>query len=195
MGGHPWALFFKPFCILTHGEIMNEINTLREQFPDAAKDIKLNLSSVLDSTTLTSDQSFGVAICSAMFLNCESLKNALIEDAFEAGVGEAVIDDAKAAAAIMAMNTIYYRFRHMANNPTYGEMNAKLRMSRMAKPATDKGTFELMSMAIAVLEGCEMCVNAHDKSIQEAGLSAEHVHETVRIAAVIKATSIALTLG
>lgn len=173
---------------------MSEIDALREKLPDAAKDVKLNLSSVLNGETLDTKQAYGVAISSAMYLGCEPLRDALIEDALAAGVGDDVIDDARAAAALMGMNTIYYRFRHMVNNPAYGQKQARLRMTRMAKPATDKGTFELMSMGIAALEGCEMCVNAHEKSILEHDMTDEHVHESVRIAAVVNAAKVALTL-
>lgn len=174
---------------------MNEIDNLRESFPAAAKDVKLNLSSVLRGETLTPPQAFGVAVCSATFLGCTPLRDALIEDALAAGVGDDVLDDAKAAAALMAMNTVYYRFRHMVNNPAFGQKSARLRMSRMGKPATDKGAFELMAMAVAVLEGCETCINAHEKSILEHGLTDEHVHEAVRIAAVVKSAAVAASLG
>ena len=174
---------------------MDAINALRETLPPAAKDVKLNLSSVLSSETLSDAQCWGVALASAMFLACEPLRDALQKDAAAAGVSEDVVDDARAAASLMAMNTVYYRFRHMAQGDAYANKSAKLRMSRMAKPATDKGSFELMSMAIAALEGCEMCINAHEKSILEHGMTDEHVHESVRIAAVIKSASVAVTLA
>jgi alkyl hydroperoxide reductase subunit D len=174
---------------------MNEINALREKFPETAKDVKLNLSSIFTSDALSEAQCFGVALCSAMYLGCEPLRDALHEDASEAGVGEAMIEDAKAAAALMGMNTVYYRTRHMLKSEAYDNKQARLRMTRMAKPATDKGTFELMSMAIAALAGCEMCINAHEKSILEHGMTDEHVHEAVRIGAVINSAAIAVSLS
>ena len=103
----------------------------------------------------------------------------------------------KAAAAIMGMNTVYYRFRHMIahTNDKYASMNPQLRMSRMAAVASDKATFELMSMGCAALAGCEMCLASHEKTLLGHGLTEDHVHDAVRIAAVISGFSIAMTVG
>lgn len=179
---------------------MPQIDTLRDRMPDAAKDLKLNIQSVLAGDKLTKDQAYGCAIASAMFLQQRELVEALVADYRTApgndGAAEKdkILDDAKAAAAIMAMNTIYYRFRHMAKNEKFKTMSPRLRMNRMSQPATDKATFELMAMSIAALEGCEMCLGAHEASIVKHGLTEEHVHDAVRIAAVIKGFTVAMSL-
>lgn len=173
---------------------MQHLDALRDTFPEAAKDLRLNLQSVLTSEHLNADQTWGVALTSAFFIGEPRLRDAVLADAQLAGIGEAVIDDARAAAALMAMNTIYYRFRHMVAKESYSQRPARLRMSRMAKPATSKGDFELFALAVAVLAGCEACVQAHEASILQHGLGEEHVHDTVRIAAVIRGAATALTL-
>ena len=101
-------------------------------------------------------------------------------------------EDAKAAAAIMAMNTVYYRFRHMVGKESYSKMPAGLRMNRMSRPATSIALFELCSIACAALEGCELCIQSHEAKLT-AELSENHVHEAVRIGAVIKGASVALS--
>jgi alkyl hydroperoxide reductase subunit D len=173
---------------------MPQIDALREAFPEPAKDVKLNLGAIASSDFLDDEQLWGVALCSAYFLGSPKLSDALAADAKAAGVPDALFDDAKAAATLMAMNTIYYRFRHLVGKEEYTRKAARLRMTWMARPKTNKETYELMSIAIAALEGCEACVKNHEASILSHGLSDDHVHDAVRIAAILKGASVALTV-
>jgi len=171
------------------------LDALRETLPEEFKDTKLNLSSVLAGENLSDAQAWGVALASAWFLRAPKLASALELDV-EAGLGEtaaAVISDAKAAAGLMAMNTVYYRFRHMIGNASgkesYSARPPRLRMQRMAKPATTAAEFELMSLACAALAGCEFCLGNHEAKIVGEGVSEEACHDAVRIAAVIAAAA------
>jgi alkyl hydroperoxide reductase subunit D len=92
----------------------------------------------------------------------------------------------------MAMNNVYYRFRHMIGKPSYGTMPARLRMNRLAQPVTSKVDFELFSLAVSAINGCEMCLQAHERAVLEGGLDETHVHDAVRIAATIQASAVAL---
>jgi alkyl hydroperoxide reductase subunit D len=65
-------------------------------------------------------------------------------------------------------------------------------MNRLAKPATAKADLELFSLAASAINGCEICVQAHEKAVLDAGLSEDNVHDAVRIAAVIHAAAVAL---
>ena len=98
---------------------------------------------------------------------------------------------AKAAAAIMAMNNIYYRFTHLVGGD-YPNMPAKLRMNVMAKPGVDKATFELWSLAVSAINGCGMCMESHERAVRQHGLTAEQVQASVRIAAVVHAVAATL---
>ena len=91
---------------------MDALEPLRGAIPDAAKDIRLNLQAVLRGGALSEAQRWGVA------------------------AGPAVVDDARAAAALMAMNNVYYRFRHMVGKPIYGEKPAGLRRWRSRSRAS-----------------------------------------------------------
>ncbi len=171
---------------------MQNLDTLRDQLPDAAKDLRINLQTVLTGTTLTAAQTWGTALAGAFFLRHPELREAVLADARAAGVADTTIDDARAAASIMGMNTIFYRFRHMVGKPSYGQRPARLRMQRMAQPTSTKADFELMSIACAVLAGCEMCVKSHEASILQHGLTEDHVQDAVRIAAVLHGVAIGL---
>jgi alkyl hydroperoxide reductase subunit D len=173
---------------------MPHIDALRDTFGEPAKDMKLNLGGIGSSDHLDADQIWGVALASAHFINEPKLQAALIADAKAAGVSDAVCDDAKAAAVLMGMNTIYYRFRHLVGKEDYKTKPARLRMGWMAKPKTSKATYELMSIAIAALEGCEVCVKNHEASVLQHGLTEEHVHDAVRIAAILQGSAVALRI-
>jgi alkyl hydroperoxide reductase subunit D len=171
---------------------MPQIDALRESFGEPAKDMKLNLGTIASSDHLDADQIWGVALASAFHLGESRIVSPLIADAHEAGVGEAIFEDAKAAAVLMGMNTIYHRFKHLVGKESYKTRPARLRMQWMSKPKTNKATFELMSLAIAALACCEVCIKTHEASILQHGLSEEHVHDAVRIAAVLQGSAVAL---
>lgn len=169
---------------------MEQINQLREQIADAAKDVRLNLSSVLQNTVLEPRHTWAVALTSAFFLQNLPLRTAIVADAGEL-LSSDDYDDALAAASLMAMNTVFYRAKHMLAKPSYDQRRAGLRMNRMGAPATSKQQFELCAMACAALAGCEACLKSHEESLLKAGLSEEHVHEALRIAAVIASATVA----
>jgi alkyl hydroperoxide reductase subunit D len=119
-----------------------------------------------------------------------------LESDLRGGRGEAatpVISDAVAAAGLMAMNTVYYRFRHMLGKESYEARPPRLRMSRMIQPATSKLDFELMSLGCAALAGCEVCIKNHEASLLHLGASEDACHDAVRIAAVVNATACGLS--
>lgn len=172
---------------------MNAVEELRATFPEAARDIKLNLQSVLQPGALTPAQRWGVAIASAVTSRNARLRDAIIADARAEATAE-VIDDAFAAAALMGMNNVYYRFRHMIGKPSYSQMPARLRMQRIAKPATSKPDFELFCLAVSAINGCEMCMRSHEAVVLEGGITEEQVHDAIRIAATINAAAVALEI-
>ena len=172
---------------------MSAVEALRTTIPDVARDIRLNLQSVLQPGSLTAAQRWGVAIASAVATRNAALRDAVIADA-GAEVGAEVIDDAIAAAALMAMNNVYYRFRHLVGKPSYSQMPARLRMQRIAKPLTNKTDFELFCLAVSAINGCEMCIRSHEEVVVRGGVSEEAVHDAVRIAATMSAAAVSLEL-
>ncbi len=167
--------------------MIEQLETLRQTFPEYAKDIKLNLPAVLTDSTLSVDQRWGVAVASAISCNHAGLRDATIADAKKV-VSQHVIDDAS------AMNNIYYRFRHMVAKPSYGGKAPRLRMNRMMQPTTNKIDFELYSLAVSAIHGCEMCVVTHEKAVIGHGITEDQVNDTIRIAATFHAASVALSM-
>jgi alkyl hydroperoxide reductase subunit D len=134
-----------------------------------------------------------VAIAAAIASRSPALREALTAAA-RAEVDQAVVEDARAAAALMAMNNVYYRFRHLVGKPAYGQKPARLRMNRLVQPATSRADFELTCLAVSALAGCEACLRAHEAAVLEGGLTEDHVHDAVRIAATVHAAAVALEM-
>jgi lipoyl-dependent peroxiredoxin subunit D len=120
--------------------------------------------------------------------------DAIVAEARSRGLDGAV-EDGLAAATLMAMNNVYYRFRDMVGKPAYSEKPARLRMGRLAQPATSRTDLELFSLAASAINGCEACVRAHEDMVVKGGLAEEAVHDAVRIAAVIHAAAVGLEIG
>lgn len=175
---------------------MSSLEALRDRIPEPAKDLRLNLDAVLGSGSLSLPQRWGVAIASAGAARSPELRAALVEAA-PPEVGAAVVEDALAAAALMGMNNVYYRFRHFMekDKPSYSDRPARLRMNRLVKPAGSKVDFELFALAASAIGGCETCVKAHEKVVLEGGLTEEHVHDAARTAAVVNGFALALELS
>jgi alkyl hydroperoxide reductase subunit D len=166
------------------------IESLKEKLPEYAKDIKLNLGSLANEASLTTQQRAGCFIVSAL-----ASRNAEVTRAITAEFGPLLsaeaLTAAKAAAAIMGMNNIYYRFVHLVGGD-YEKLPARLRMNIIGKPGVDKVDFELWSLAVSAVNGCGMCLTAHEKVVREGGLSTEQVQAAVRIAAVVHAVAAVL---
>lgn len=167
------------------------LEALKNRLPDYAKDLKLNLSSLAMEATLTEQQRAGTFIaCALASRNAETTQAVLAE--FAPKLSPEAFDAARAAASIMAMNNIYYRFTHLASAPDYRQMPAKLRMNVIGKPGVDKADFELWSLAVSAINGCGMCIDAHDKVLRAAGITAEQIQAAVRIASVVHAVAATL---
>lgn len=170
--------------------------TIGQTLPDFAKDVRINLVNALSAESnpgLNDKQIAMVALSSAYALkNMEVVRT--IEKHFASTLSETEINAAKAAATLMAMNNVYYRFTHLVDDKEYQSMPAGLRMSVMGSPGVPKVDFELCALAVSALNGCGTCMNSHAEHLVSAGISKETVRVTVRIAAVMasyaQATSI-----
>lgn len=162
------------------------IETLKSQIPDYAKDIKLNLSSLSNDETLNARQLWGTFLATA-----HGARNAVVVAAIEAEASQHLSPEAreaaKAAAAIMGMNNIYYKFTGMMTE--YQSLPAKLRMNIIGNPGVDKGDFELWSLAVSAINGCQFCVKSHEKKLRDEGFTQEQIQTAVRIAATINAVA------
>jgi alkyl hydroperoxide reductase subunit D len=173
------------------------LSDLRNALPDYARDLKLNLDSVLNETGspgLDAAQIRALALASAI-----ASRHAPLVSAIEAFAAEQLspeqLDGARAAAAIMGMNNIYYRATHLIHNDEYGQLRTGLRMNVIAKSGLDKVTFELACLAVSAINGCGACLDSHERVVRENGLSAQGVQSTLKIAAVVHAVAVVLEQG
>jgi lipoyl-dependent peroxiredoxin subunit D len=170
---------------------MTTLDTIRDAIPDYARDLKLNLGSVLATTGapgLTEKQIWAIALASAI----ASRNNAFtrdIESLAAAHLDASYITGARAAAAIMGMNNIYYRFLHLVEDPEYAQMPARLRMNAIGNPGIDKQDFELLSIAVSAINGCGTCVASHERTLRKHGMGREAVQSAVRIASTVHAVA------
>jgi len=167
------------------------IEALKMALPDYARDIRLNLSSLADETALDREQRAGCFIAAALASRNPAVIQALTVE-FGAQLSPEALQAVKAAAAVMAMNNIYYRFVHLVAAKDYAGMPAKLRMKVIGKPGVDKVNFELWSLVVSAINGCGTCLDAHERAVRQAGLGAEAVQAAVRIAAVVHAVAAVL---
>ena len=167
------------------------LQELRDALPDYAKDLKLNLGSLSTETLLTDQQKWGTYLASALAGRQAVVIRHLAEEAKQ-HLSDEAFTAAKAAAGIMGMNNIYYRFTHMASEKTYSTLPAKLRMQVIANPGVDKVDFELWSLAVSAVNGCGMCIDSHDQVVRKGGMTTEQVQAAVRIASVVHAVSAVL---
>lgn len=167
------------------------LETLLETIPQYAKDIRINLGNVLKQTELTPGQLWGTAVACAVASRTPAMIRAIEGEALK-HVGEDTVNAARTAAAVMAMNNVWYRFLHLTNNQNYSTIPARLRMQTLRTHGGDQTDFELWCTAVSAINNCPACVASHEKTVREKGLTEEHVAAAVRIAAVIHAAATAV---
>ncbi|MBW4888579.1 carboxymuconolactone decarboxylase family protein [Mucilaginibacter sp. HMF5004] len=149
------------------------------------RDLKLNFTSTLTSEQLSNKECALLGLSTAINNNNKPLTVFFTKYAEEQGCTPEEIADAVGCASLLASNNIFYRFRHFTQKEKYTQIPARIRMQIMMKPATGKEFFELMSLAISAVNGCEMCVNAHENSLIQMGTTEERVFDAVRIASLV----------
>ncbi len=169
------------------------LNDIKAQLPDYAKDLRLNLDSVLGESGAPGLQprQIGIIALASAIASRHAPLTAAINAQFADVLSEAEANGARAAATIMGMNNIYYRFVHLVGDEEYGKLRAGLRMNVMANPGCDKVDFELASLAVSAIKGCGMCLESHEKTLRKHEVAPVAIHSAARIAAVIHAVAVA----
>ena len=135
------------------------LDALRESLPAYAKDLNLNLSSLVAESLLTDQQKWGCFVASAYAVGVPAVVKAI----------EAAL--------------------HMMHNPEYRTLPARLRMNLIANPGVDKTDFELWSMAVSAITGCGACLDAHETELKKRGVPNTAIQAALRIAAVVNGVS------
>jgi lipoyl-dependent peroxiredoxin subunit D len=164
---------------------------IRAALPGYARDLQLNLGAVLTpagAPGLSERQIWAVALSAALASRNAPFSREL-QALAAAHLDAAHVTAAQAAAAVMAMNNVYYRFLHLVEDPEYGKLPARLRMNVLASPGIARADFELLSLAVSAINGCGSCVASHERQVREHGLTREAVQSAVRIAATVHAVA------
>ena len=167
------------------------MDALKNRIPDYARDLRLNISSVLTlqgAPGLNEAQLWMVALASAIASRNAELARSVEAEA-TARLMPAEIEAARSAAAIMGMNNVYYRFLHLVEDEEYAKLPARLRMNVIGSPGIAKADFELVSLAVSAVNGCGKCVTAHERVLRQHDVGREAVQSAVRIASVIHAVA------
>ncbi|MDE1155510.1 MAG: carboxymuconolactone decarboxylase family protein [Acidobacteriaceae bacterium] len=168
------------------------LDTLINTLPGYAKDLKLNFSSLVrQNTELTAQQLWGTIVASAIATRNAELTAAAITEAATVLSPEA-LEATKAAAAIMGMNNIYYRFHHLTDNPKYATLPARLRMNALRGHNVDHNDFELWCLAVSAVNACGKCVASHENVLRQKGVSEELVNAAIRVTSIIHAIGVVL---
>lgn len=168
-----------------------QVVELARALPDFAKDLRLNMSLLMNETVLSDQQKLGTLLACAHATGVRPLIAAAEADA-AALLSPEAMNAARAAAAIMAMNNVYYRFTHLASNPQYRTLPARLRMNVIGAPGIDKADFELFSLAVSAINGCGACIDSHEKVLVQHGVTPEVIQAAVRLASVVAAVGATL---
>lgn len=156
------------------------------------KDLKINVSNFLNTKHLTRKEALLIALAVATndktVVLRDSLKNMVVQE----GASEEEIAEIYAAVSLLNVNNVFYRFRHFTGNEYYSNTPAAIKMSVMMNPVLGKEFFELVSLVVSALNGCELCVNSHDESVKKHGAAEERVYEAIRLGAVFRGLTVTL---
>jgi alkyl hydroperoxide reductase subunit D len=171
------------------------LDELKAQLPAYAKDLKLNLGSVIGTSTLPEQRLWGAVLATAIASRNPGVLKALDADARE-HLSETALDAARAAAAVMAMNNVYYRSKHQLAQEGvagYDDIPARLRMQIIGSSGgVDKADFEFWCLAVSAVNGCGMCLASHERVLRDAGVPKDQIHDAIRIAATVHAVAVTL---
>lgn len=157
------------------------------------RDLRVNLKSTLDSASLGGRKNaYLIALAVASNERNNRLIPAFTELAKKEGATDSEIGEIHAIASLLATNNVFYRFRHFSENKTYDNMQAGIKMTIMARPVLPKMFFELVSLVVSAVNGCEVCVNSHEKSVRHEGGSEQMIFDAIRLGAVVRGLSISM---
>ena len=166
---------------------------LAEQDSKYLRDLKLNVSAVLNSKNMSKKDSSLLALSVAVNEKNTALMTAFENMARGQGASETEIAEVHSLTSLMNANNMFYRFKYYMDGVEYYEKTpAGLRMSIMMNPVMGKELFELASLVVSALNGCSQCVTSHERSVREHGATEARVYDAIRLGAVIKSLSIVI---
>jgi alkyl hydroperoxide reductase subunit D len=154
------------------------------------KDIKINLLNALNYPSLGKKDATLIALSVAVNEKNQKLTEIFTNLAKNEGSTEEEIADIYACTSLLRMNNVFYRFRHFVGKDFYSTSPAGLKMSAMGKPVISKELFELISLCVSALNGCEVCVKSHEQSVLQHGCTEIRIYEAIKLTSIIKSLDI-----
>jgi alkyl hydroperoxide reductase subunit D len=167
-------------------ELSNRLQTLNAANSRYLRDLKMNISTALHAESLGAKTANLISLAVAVNSGNEALQESFRTRATQSGATDEEIAETLACTSLMAANNVYYRFRHFMHEEFYDKAPAGIRMSVMASPVLGKELFELVSLAVSAINGCELCVTSHEKNLVAHGTEKIRIHDAVRLAAVLQ---------
>ena len=159
------------------------IAPIKDVLPEEAKDLKLNLGSVIERCSLDAADAVGAALAASIMARSTDLV-----EAFESvdALSDQDKTGARTAAALMAMNTTWYPFVELADDPELETMQAGLRMNAFTTHGgVSEAKFEMLCLSAAIIGQCHKCVSSHVAAMRNGGYTTEQIRDVGRIAATI----------
>lgn len=156
---------------------------VKDVLPEEAKDLKLNLGSVIERCSLSSADAIAAALAAAIMSRSVDLVEAFssVDD-----LSEGDKTAAKTAAALMAMNTTWYPFVDLSDDNELATMQAGLRMNAFSTHGgVSEERFEMLCLSAAIIGKCHKCVSSHVAQMRKGGYTTEQIRDVGRIAAVV----------
>ncbi len=171
---------------LQEQDLSFSLQLLAEQDHRYLKDLRINLGNALSYTNLSKKESYMLALAIAVNEKNQALINTFKTLGEAEGITIAEITEIYACVSLMNVNNIFYRFRHFTNKEYYNSTPAGIKMSIMMNPVMGKEFFELVSLAVSAVNGCELCVTSHEQSVLQHGATEARVYDAIRLSAVVK---------
>jgi lipoyl-dependent peroxiredoxin subunit D len=179
------TLEFLEFLQLDKDFRTDSLDLLEEGKSRYLADLKINFKNSFESEFLSKKEINLLGVALAVNASNGILRDFFKRKAESEGAKAEEIAEAVACTSLLSANNVFYRFRHFLNKEKYNEIPARIKMNIMARPVNGKEFFELISLAVSAVNGCEMCVKSHEASLIELGSKEERIFEAVRLASVI----------
>ena len=150
------------------------------------KDLRINLKNAIAADNISVKEAYLIALSVAVNEKNVALIESFTKLAKDNEASESEIAEIHACTSLLSVNNVFYRFRHFVGKDSYNKMPAKIKMNVMLNPVLGKPFFELVSLVISALNGCETCVKSHEAHLIQLGVSEERIFDSIRLASVVK---------
>ena len=165
---------------------MTWVDQLKDNLPEYAKDIKLNLDAIVNRSSIDPDYALYLSISAAFAAGNGKLVTYLASHAAD----ETEKNAAFAAATIMAQNNVWYPYVEMTGDENFKSVTPQLRMNIIASHGgTTKAKFESYSLIASIIGKCHFCVRAHYDVLKQEGYTTDQLKDIGRLAATINAVA------